>query len=77
MSALLKILNKSLEQLSQPQKGLMAKIASTQSEQALGQLRMQLAAAYFNNATIYFQFERSQTGQRKLQASSRKRQEVS
>ncbi len=50
----IEILNKSLEQLSQPQKGLVAKFASTQSEQALGQLRMQLAAAYFNNATIYF-----------------------
>lgn len=50
----IEILNKSLEQLSQPQKGLVAKLASTQSEQALGQLRMQLAAAYFNNATIYF-----------------------
>ncbi|MBS1956442.1 MAG: hypothetical protein JST89_19805 [Cyanobacteria bacterium SZAS-4] len=50
----IEILNKSLEQLSQPQKGLVAKFASTQSDQALGQLRMQLAAAYFNNATIYF-----------------------
>jgi len=50
----IEILNKSLEQLSQPQKGLVARFASTQSEQALGQLRMQLAAAYFNNATIYF-----------------------
>lgn len=48
------VLNKSLEQLSQPQKGMMAKLASTQSAQALSQLRMQLAAAYFNNATIYF-----------------------
>jgi hypothetical protein len=50
----IEILNKSLEQLSQPQKGLVARFAGTQSAQALGQLRMQLAAAYFNNATIYF-----------------------
>lgn len=50
----IEILNKSLEQLSQPQKGLVARFAAPQSQQALGQLRMQLAAAYFNNATIYF-----------------------
>ncbi len=50
----IEILNLSLEQLSKPQKGLVARFASTQSAQALGQLRMQLAAAYFNNATIYF-----------------------
>jgi hypothetical protein len=50
----IEILNKSLEQLSKPQKGLVARFAAPQSEQALGQLRMQLAAAYFNNATVYF-----------------------
>lgn len=50
----IEILNQSLDKLSQPQKGLVAKFAAPQSEQALGQLRMQLAAAYFNNATVYF-----------------------
>ncbi|CAN5644086.1 hypothetical protein BH10CYA1_BH10CYA1_14140 [soil metagenome] len=50
----IEILNKSLEQLSQPQKGIAAKLMATQADQTLGQLRMQLAAAYFNNATIYF-----------------------
>ncbi|MFN8553500.1 MAG: tetratricopeptide repeat protein [Candidatus Obscuribacterales bacterium] len=50
----IEILNKSLDQLSKPQKGLVARFAAPQSEQALGQLRMQLAAAYFNNATVYF-----------------------
>jgi tetratricopeptide (TPR) repeat protein len=48
------VLNTSLEQLLKPAKGIMAKIASPQSGQMIGQLRMQLAAAYFNNATIYF-----------------------
>ncbi len=32
----------------------MAKLQATQSDQILGQLKIQMAAAYFNNATIYF-----------------------
>ncbi len=48
------VLNKSLEQLQKPPKGFMAKLQATQSDQILGQLKIQMAAAYFNNATIYF-----------------------
>ena len=33
---------------------MVAKVLATQSEQSAGQLRTQLAAAYFNNATIFF-----------------------
>jgi len=48
------VLNKSLEQLEKPAKGLMAKAAAVQTQQVLGQFKIQLAAAYFNNATIHF-----------------------
>jgi tetratricopeptide (TPR) repeat protein len=48
------VLNKSMEQLQKPPKGLMAKLQASQSGQVIGQLKIQMAAAYFNNATIYF-----------------------
>ncbi|HEY9717915.1 MAG TPA: hypothetical protein V6C69_10630 [Trichormus sp.] len=48
------VLNKSVVQLENPGKGLMAKAAAVQSQQVMGQLKTQLAAAYFNSATIYF-----------------------
>jgi len=48
------VLNKSMHQLENPGKGLMAKAAAMQSQQVMGQLKVQLAAAYFNSATIYF-----------------------
>lgn len=48
------VLNKSMEQMLQPKKGIMAKVAAQQSDQVIGQFKIQLAAAYFNNATIYF-----------------------
>ncbi len=48
------VLNKSMEQLQQPKKGVLAKATEPQSAQAIGQFKIQLAAAYFNNATIYF-----------------------
>jgi tetratricopeptide (TPR) repeat protein len=48
------VLNKSMQQLENPGKGLMAKAAAVQSQQVMGQLKVQLAAAYFNSATIYF-----------------------
>lgn len=47
-------LEKSLEELKQPPKGVMARLASTQSSQFEGQIKVQLAAAYFNSATMYF-----------------------
>ena len=47
-------MKKALEQLKQPPKGMMAKLAATQSPQLEEQLRIQLAAAYFNCATMYF-----------------------
>ena len=48
------ILNKCIEQLGKPPKGMLAKLTAPQSEQATGQLRTQLSAAYFNLATHYF-----------------------
>jgi tetratricopeptide (TPR) repeat protein len=50
----LKVLNLMLEQMQNPKKGIMAKVAATQYDKAEGQLRMQLAGAYFNNATMLF-----------------------
>jgi len=50
----LDILNKCSEELAKPQKGMLAKAMAPQTEQAAGQLKMQLAATYFNVATYYF-----------------------
>ncbi len=47
-------LNKSLEDMTKPKKGLMAWAQAPQSEQMIGQLRLQLAGAYFNLATLQF-----------------------
>lgn len=47
-------LNNCLEQLAKPPKGFFAKAASSQGSEMAKQVRMQLAPAYFNNATIYF-----------------------
>ncbi|HEY9712071.1 MAG TPA: hypothetical protein V6C72_01300 [Chroococcales cyanobacterium] len=48
------ILVKQLEELKQPPKGMMAKLARTQAQDLEGQIRVQLAAAYFNCATMHF-----------------------
>ncbi len=48
-------LNHMHEEYSNPQKnkGMIRKLTSPQSKEWLGQIKMQLAATYFNNATIY------------------------
>jgi tetratricopeptide (TPR) repeat protein len=50
----LDILNKCAEELAKPAKGFVAKQMAPQTEQALGQIKMQLAATYFNIATYHF-----------------------
>jgi tetratricopeptide (TPR) repeat protein len=53
----LDILNKCSEELAKPPKGMVAKAMKPQTEQAAGQLKMQLAATYFNVATHYFNMQ--------------------
>jgi tetratricopeptide (TPR) repeat protein len=48
-------LTQSYEDLQKPKSGVFAKAMGTQSVEWIGQVRTQLAVAYFNTATIYFQ----------------------
>lgn len=47
-------LNKSLEEMTKSKKGLLAWAQAPQSEQMIGQTRLQLAGAHFNLATLQF-----------------------
>lgn len=48
-------LGRAVENMKKPKKGLMAKAMSAQSGNYVGQVSMQVGAAYFGNANIYFQ----------------------
>jgi len=48
-------LGRAVENMKKPKKSLMAKAMSAQSGQYVGQVAMQVGAAYFGNANIYFQ----------------------
>jgi len=48
-------LGRAVENLKKPKKGLMANAMSAQSGQYVGQCQLQVGAAYFGNANIYFQ----------------------
>ena len=50
----LDILKKSLDKLQNPKKGWLAAATAVHSNELLGQVRMQLAAAYCNSATFHF-----------------------